>query len=243
MRTPIALCLMVMVAGSSAYAQPGGDPQQPPPPQQPAPQQQPQPYPQQPQQYPQQPQQYPQQPQPYPQQQYPQQGYGWQPQRPVMQYQLTVDEQYLLDRGYISDGAHIGGGLASLFLGWGIGQAVQGRWSEKGYIFTLGEAASVGLIIWGVVGAVDESCFDCYESNNDHDATYGVMIAGGVIGIMVFRIWEVVDAFAGPAEHNRKVTQLRYRLGMPVPRYTQLTPYVVPSRAGDGAVAGFSLRF
>jgi hypothetical protein len=226
MRTLIALGLMVMVAGSTAYAQPGADPQQAPPqapPQQPYPQQPQQPYPQQP--------------------QYPQQGYGWQPQRPVMQYQLTVDEQYLLERGYISDGQHIGGGLASLFLGWGIGQAVQGRWSEKGYIFTLGEAASVGLIIWGIAGFADDNCFDCYEETDNHNGTYGIMIAGGLVGIMVFRIWEVVDAFAGPAEHNRKLTQLRWRLGMPVPRYTKLTPYVVPSRAGDGAVAGFSLSF
>jgi hypothetical protein len=159
-----------------------------------------------------------------------------------MQYQLTLDEQYLLERGYISDGAHIGGGLISLFFGWGIGQAVQGRWSEKGYIFTLGEAASVGLIIWGAVGLGSESCFDCSQPNN-HEGTYGVMLAGGVIGILVFRVWEVIDAFAGPADHNRRLTQLRMRLGMPVPAYTKLTPYVVPSRDGGGAVAGLSLRF
>src|SRR5689334_17740720 len=79
-------------------------------------------YPQQQPQYPQQ--QYPQQgyPQPYPQQQ----PYGYAPQQP-MAVQLTVDEQWLLQRGFITDGEHLGGGLAALFVGFGVGQAVQGR--------------------------------------------------------------------------------------------------------------------
>jgi hypothetical protein len=32
------------------------------------------------------------------------------------------------------------------------------------------------------------------------------------------------------------------RLGMPMPMYTRITPYVSPTRDG-GTVAGFSLRF
>src|ERR1043165_10125455 len=86
--------------------------------------------------YPQQ--QYPQQP--YPQQQ-PAPYYGPQPygyQQPPLNARLTVDAQWLLERGFISDGEHLGGGLAALFVGFGVGQAVQGRSGRKGWIFTVG---------------------------------------------------------------------------------------------------------
>src|SRR5678815_1471590 len=88
---------------------------------------------------------YSQPPPAYPQQ-YP--SYGYAPQRPVMQVQLTVDEQWLLQRGFISDGETYGGGALALFFGYGIGQAVQGRWSQKGYIFTFGDLASGALMMY-----------------------------------------------------------------------------------------------
>jgi hypothetical protein len=225
------------------------------------PPQDPQGYPQQPQQgypeqgYPQQgyPQQgYPQQGYPqqgYPQQGYPQQGYphpyGQQPysQQP-MQVQLTVDEQWLLQRGYISDGEHIGGGLAALMLGFGIGQAVQGRWGEMGWIFTVGESVSLLAIFYGIAESFDCGRYDEYGSydSNCEDRGLGIM-AAGLVGFTVFRVWETVDAFAAPSAHNRKVRQLRGRLGMPVPMYSGLTPFVAPARSGDGGTAGFTFRF
>ncbi len=58
---------------------------------------------------------------PYP----PPPAYGYAPQ--PMQVQLTLDEQYLLERGYISDGQHVGGTVVAFFFGFGIGHAVQGR--------------------------------------------------------------------------------------------------------------------
>src|ERR1041385_253748 len=73
-------------------------------------------------------------PQPYPQQtypqppqypQYPQYGYAQQPRN----VQLTVDEQWMLEHGFISDGQTVGGAIAGFMFGFGIGQAIQGRWS------------------------------------------------------------------------------------------------------------------
>jgi hypothetical protein len=215
MRTLI-VALLVLVSGtaSAQYAQPPGS------------------YPQQPQPY------YPQQQQPY--------GYYQQPQ--PMRVQLTVDEQWLLSRGYISDGEHIGGGIASLFIGFGVGQAVQGRWGQKGYIFTIGELASFGAMIYGMVELMS-ACTDNFDDpyadsscNESKERRGGVMMVGGLIGISVFRIWEIVDAFAGPSEHNRKLHALKMRLGMQDSYVRHVRPYVTP--AGDGgAVAGVSLRF
>lgn len=186
---------------------------------------------------------YPQQPQPY----YPQPYY--QPQPRPMQVQLTVDEQWLLSRGYISSGEHIGGGAVSLFVGFGVGQAVQGRWGQKGYIFTIGELASMGAIIYGAV-TLATACSDNFNDpyadsscSSSRERRGGVFVVGGLIGISVFRIWEIVDAFAGPAEHNRKLHELKFRLGMPDSYVKNVKPYIVPSSDGGGALAGVALKF
>ena len=175
--------------------------------------------------------------QPYPPPQPYAPPYGYQP---PMQVQLTLDEQFLLERGYISQNQHVAGGIVSLFFGFGIGQAIQGRWSEKGWIFTLGEAATGTLFVYGMVDLLG----NCFEGCSEQRERRGVtLMLGGLIGMTVFRVWEVVDAFAGPPAHNRRLRDLHMRLGMPVPMYTRLSPYVAPPRDGDGAVAGLSLTF
>lgn len=207
------------------YPQPQPDPQQYP---QPAPQPQPQPYPQP-----------APQPQPYPAGgQYPQgPHYGHQP---VMQYQLTLDEQYLLSRGYISDGAWLGGGLVNLFFGFGLGQAIQGRWSERGWIFTLGQGGSFALMLYGVTKFASH----CDVDDETCSARGLAPFVTGILGFTVFYIWGAIDSFAAPPEHNRRVRDLRMRLGMPVPMYARVQPYVTtPKGDTGGAVGGLTIRF
>jgi len=217
----LPLVLLVVLVGSTAAAQPGADdaPYPPPPPvQQPPPQPYPQPYPQ-------------------PQAQPPPPGYAPTGMVPV---QLTSDQVELLQKGEISDGQHIGGAAASLFLGFGIGQAVQGRYGETGWIFTVGEIASITALFVGVGQALD----DCFENDaRCNDSKGEGLIIGGLVGLLVFRVWEVVDAFGGPPKHNRKVRELKMRLGMPVPMYTQrVVPYINRTR-DSGATAGVVFRF
>jgi hypothetical protein len=152
---------------------------------------------------------------------------------------LTEEEADLLASGEITDGQHIGGGVASLFLGFGIGQAIQGRWSDKGWIFTVGDTAAYGLIIYGL------SQNDCWiriwgECDNDDDGVAAV-VAGLAVGA-VFRVWEIVDAWAAPPAHNRRLHMLQMRLGGQPP-YLGWKPYVIPSASGDGAVGGVTVRF
>lgn len=156
--------------------------------------------------------------------------------------QLTPDQVELLQKGEISDGAHVGGAAASVFLGFGIGQAVQGRYGETGWIFTVGEIASFTALVVGVSQALDD-CFGDSTSCNDNNNRGDGLIIGGLVGLLVFRVWEVVDAFGGPPKHNRKVRELKMRLGMPVPMYTQrLVPYVNRTR-DSGATAGVVFHF
>jgi hypothetical protein len=162
-------------------------------------------------------------------------GYG----QAQMQVQLTVDEQWLLSRGYISDGQHIAGGIGALFFGFGVGQMIQGRWSEKGWIFTIGESVAFGAMMYGIFAAIDD-CFD-YESSCNNDDRYAGMIIMGALGFGVLRIWETVDAFVAPASHNEQVRALHLRLGMPVAS-RRLMPFVAP-RGDDGGIAGVGFRF
>lgn len=216
----LPLVLLVALAGT-ASGQPGADAPYPPPPPDPQP-------------YPQPPPQQPPPPQPYAQP-VPYQPGGYMP------VQLSRDDAELLQRGEITEGAHFGGAAASIFLGFGLGQAIQGRYGDTGWIFTVGEAASFVALMIGVTQMV-EDCFDTIDDNCNESRGEGLFI-GGLVGFFAFRIWEVVDAFGGPSKHNRKVRELRMRLGMPVPMYTKrVMPYVNRTR-DSGATAGLVFRF
>ena len=120
----------------------------------------------------------------------------------------------------------------------GVGQAIQGRWGDTGWIFTLGETASFVAMIAGAVRIADD-CTDDFGDSRDCDHSDGApMMIVGALGFTVFRIWGTVDAFAGPTEHNRRVRELRWRLGMPV--QVGWKPYVHRTRDG-GATAGLTL--
>lgn len=208
----IAFMLAAVVATTSiSHAQPGA-PADPVPPD-------PSPYPPAP--YPD-----PLPPQPMPVQ--PPPPYSYQP----VAVQVTPDEHALLQRGEITDIAHVGGGMANVFLGFGIGQAIQGRWSEKGWLFTLGSAASIAAIVVGVTQSFE-------EGGDDVPALF----IAGYLSFLVFHVWGAVDAFVEPPKHNRRVRELKMRLGMPTYFGQRVVPYLMKSRDGGGGTAGLVLRF
>lgn len=224
MRILAGLSIVALSAGV-VVAQPAPSPYPAPYPQpypQPAPAPQPPPY-----------------PQPAPQPYYPGVPAPYQYQPPPVQ--LTAEEQELLMKGEISDGEHLGGGLAALFLGFGIGQGIQGRWSDRGWMFTLGDLASVTMMFYGITRTV--TCAD----GTDHsgiacrsDAGAGWLI-GGALAFTGLRIWQTIDAFAVPPDYNSRVRMLRMKAGYrPMGMYSF---YLSPPKSGDGGVAGVSVRF
>ncbi|MEO8707385.1 MAG: hypothetical protein ABI867_45580, partial [Kofleriaceae bacterium] len=124
--------------------------------------------------------------------------------------QLTSEEAQLLQTGEITLGAHAGGVALNWLVGFGLGQAVQGRWSETGWIFTLGEAVTFGALVYGLSQTCLIFCTEAEEQKN-HDAA--PFLIGGFVGYLVFHVWGIADAAIGPAKHNRKVRELRMRLG------------------------------
>jgi hypothetical protein len=152
---------------------------------------------------------------------------------------LSPEDQDLLSRGEISDGQIVGGGLIAVFFGFGLGQAVEGRFGDTGWIFLLGEGASYGALIAGLVDALG----DCATSDTQchHGSGAGLLVAG-MVGFLVFHVWGAVDAFTGPADHNRRVRDLRMRLGMPPQfNYARVTPYV--HHADGQTSAGLAWHF
>lgn len=122
---------------------------------------------------------------------------------------LSESDRTILERGEISQARYvIGGILATYPLGLGIGHAVQGRYMEKGWIFTVGELASIAVFAAGMGDCVAST----WSSNKDNCNGSGGLLFAGAFGYVGFRIWEAVDAWATPPEQNRRYRELKSRL-------------------------------
>jgi len=149
---------------------------------------------------------------------------------------LSPEDQELLAQGEISDGQHVGGGLVALMFGFGVGQAVQGRWHDTGWIFTVGESASLVAMFYGFIDGISKCADGCSNRDDRGDVA---LVLGGAIAYTALHVWEVVDAFVMPPKHNQRVREIKARLGMPT---YALKPYVAPT-ATSGGVAGVTLTF
>lgn len=94
----------------------------------------------------------------------------------------------------ISTGRYIAGGVLGTTVGLGIGHAVAGEYGSRGWVFTTGELASLGLIIGGFAKGADAST----NGGTSFDGGAAAMMIGGAIAHAVFRIWEVIDVWTRP---------------------------------------------
>ena len=156
-----------------------------------------------------------------------------QPQQP--QPQMVTPEEYdLLAQGEIPPELTVAGGLVGTFFGLGLGHAVQGRYGDIGWVFTVGEVGGVTVAMIGLAQCLDIDS-DCDEAP--------ALFWGGLLAFVGFRIGELVDVWAGPSRHNDKVRALRLRLGYPPPQQ-QWGLYLSPTKGGDGGkVMGVSWTF
>lgn len=70
---------------------------------------------------------------------------------------LSPEDQDVLARGEISTGRYILGGVLSIWPGLGIGQAVQLRYRDRGWIFTVGELGSATVAIVGLAQCMGDT--------------------------------------------------------------------------------------
>jgi hypothetical protein len=127
---------------------------------------------------------------------------------PPHAYQPSAEERELLEHGEITDGQKTGGGVTALFVGFGVGQAIQGRWLERGWIFTAGDLAATALLVAGPIVALSYDCNAACMHRGE------ALFLGGGLLTLGFRIWQASDAFVVPARHNARVRELRRRFGV-----------------------------
>ena len=124
--------------------------------------------------------------------------------------QLTPRQQEILDEGPILDGPYVTGGVLGSLFGFGIGHAIQGRYGQRGWIFTLSEVAGVGLLASG-----SNNCINTYNSSNyyQNNCSPSAAFVVGELILVGFRIWEIVDLWATPPAMNAKYRRLKKKLG------------------------------
>jgi hypothetical protein len=112
---------------------------------------------------------------------------------------LTPSEQQTLGIGETTPMEYLGGGVLAWAPGFGVGHAVQGRWADKGWIFTVGQIFSAVFIMIEVENFdcddPKKSNFECYLSETDNKFAFGA------VSFSFFKIWEIWDAWVGGFVH------------------------------------------
>jgi len=158
-------------------------------------------------------------------------------QAPPYYHLLNFEEREILHDGKISQGQVIGGGLLALFVGYGSGHAVQGRFGSTGWKFALAEVAS----IVGIVVAARQPESGSYNSNQGE-----TLLVGSILTYFIARGWETYDAFAGPSAYNRRFRSAQWKAYGQQPYPYAPGPYslyVAPSTGSEGGIAGLRLSF
>src|SRR5690606_9724182 len=86
---------------------------------------------------------------------------------------LTDEEMKIFEKGKITDSSKNLGRALSIIPGYGIGQAVQGRWDESGRKVLMGQASGVGIMAIGLI-----SCLIGHHDNGCSDFSKLVVYAG-----------------------------------------------------------------
>jgi hypothetical protein len=121
------------------------------------------------------------------------------------------------DRKPVVMGKYIAGGVVGSAVGFGIGHAIQGRYGERGWIFSVTEGVGALLATSSLL-----SCMG-YQSNQCNSSTGST----GLAIFMGFHIWEVVDVWTGATGVEEKESETE--------------AYILPT--GNGTQMGFAWRF
>ncbi len=155
--------------------------------------------------------------------------------------ELKDDDEKILSIGEISTARYFTGGVVGTYptLGFGLGHAIQGRWSDDGWIFTVGELGTLSLLVAGASGCADSLLKTQNCSNLENN-----MIVTGLIGFLGFRIWEIIDLWFRPPSYNKKYKTLKkYIESAPSPKDTSssidLSPLFHPRHGGSGIMLTF----
>lgn len=146
--------------------------------------------------------------------------------------ELSPDDKKIWDRGPMNDGQYIGGGAVGSIFGFGLGHAIQGRYADKGWIFTVGETLALTAIVVGF-----GECAGDAISGNSNCSSGGGTILLGFFGYLGLHTWEIVDLWWTPHEQEERYRQLRGQM-----QGWTIEPSIRPI-AGGGETFGVRLTF
>jgi hypothetical protein len=153
---------------------------------------------------------------------------------PTPSLKLHDDELQLLAEGEISTDQKVAAAITDVMVGFGVGQAIEGRWLDTGWELALGDATFGTVFMAGLLAASLPQGPGCHEPSCRGQIHTNAAMIVGLVGLGLVRTGGAIDAVVGANDHNRRVRQLRARV-------SQMSPYL--TRSGDGAVAGIDLRF
>jgi len=158
---------------------------------------------------------------------------------------LSEKDKEVLDIGEISTTRYVIGGVLGTYpLGLGLGHAVQGRWSDQGWIFTAGELGSLAVLVTGISGCIDKEINNGLNGKDDCTGFNEAMIITGMLGFVGFRIWEIVDVWAGVPQQNRKYNELKDYINKSTIKEEKTSLYLTPLYHREmGQGLGLTLRF
>ncbi len=136
---------------------------------------------------------------------------------------VSAEDAWVLERGTIGVVPYVIGGLGSMYLGFGIGHAIQGRYGQRGWMMTLGEVGGLALVAGGFMQSCAQGC------------GYNAMSTLGLGTVIGFKVWEVLDAWIYPPIHNSHYEEITKSLGarsfsvtLPQPVLVPATSFVMP---------------
>ena len=92
----------------------------------------------------------------------------------------------------IANARYIAGGVTSIMPGLGVGHAVQGRYMEKGWIFTLGQLGFLWGLWYFFVSGLDDDSGDTKKAMSIGERMTMTAFMFGLVGM---KIWEMADAW------------------------------------------------
>lgn len=111
---------------------------------------------------------------------------------------LGISSGLKAEKTSVSTDSYYAGGVVGTLVGLGIGHAIQERYGQIGWVFTVGEVAGLGLIGGGIGWAIAKAPAGAtYIAWDDMPkGAFGLIIAGSALAA-AFKIWEIVDVWAG----------------------------------------------
>ncbi len=152
---------------------------------------------------------------------------------------LTSEDKKVLEIGPMGDTRYILGGILGTAPGFGIGHAIQGRWLDKGWIFTLGELITLTLFAGSTFGCIGEGLF---ETSNDRNNDSNCNLAGiAYLGFLGFKGWEISDIWYQGYQHRKKFKNLNNKINRK--DSNNLNYLFLPIVKADQYGLGLSVRF